>query len=101
MHTFNLRTRESHTFYSSTRKMKTGRDMTGHREEHKAGGKQELKPLSLRIRGGTSCPIWSDDAIEVKSLSSGWLLHISDFSAFIPISDSRFLLLISIRIHAT
>ena len=48
-----------------------------------------------------SCPVWSEDSVEVKSLSSGWLLYFSDLSSFTLISDSGFLLFRSIRICVT
>lgn len=38
VYTLNSSTQESHVFNSNPRKMETGREMSGKREEYKAGG---------------------------------------------------------------
>ena len=48
-----------------------------------------------------SCPLWSEDSVEVTGLSNGQFLYFSGLSAFTPISDSEVLLLRPIRIHTT
>ena len=65
--------------------------MAGQREEYKAGGdrgswhsdmKSEVQ--SEAVSQSTGSPLWSEDSVEVKGLSSGWLLCFSDLSAFTP-----------------
>ena len=65
------------------------------------GQRQELMAFSLRICGDRIFPLWSEDLVEVKSLSNGWIFYFSDLSAFTVISDTRFLLLRSLRIRIT
>ena len=100
-HTFNPSTWESHAFNPSTTEEESRKDMAGWRDEYKAGGDRSSRHSVWGFMETGSCPLWSEDSVEVKGLSSGWLLYFSDLSAFTPISDSGFLLLRPIRIHAT
>ena len=81
----------AHTFNPRTREVETGKDMAGLREEYKA--EEERTQCSLRqqsedeVRGGslrTGSSFWSEDSVDVKGLSSGWLHYFSDLSAFTP-----------------
>ena len=61
--------------------------MDGRREEYKAGGDRSsdaLRGHSLSRQSQDRTPFWSEDWVEVKGLSSGWLLCFSDLSAFTP-----------------
>lgn len=51
-HTFNLSTWESQAFNPSSREMETGKVYSWEGEEYKAGGREELKPLSQAIQSG-------------------------------------------------
>ena len=76
-HTFNPSVWESHIFHRSTREVETG-DMAGQREEYK--GEETGTHWSVK-----SEDLWRQDLallvealVEVKGLSSGWLLFFSD-----------------------
>ena len=88
-------------------------DMTGQREEYKAGGHRSSGAVwgfslrcslftetafSLRIQRDRIAPL--SDHWSRWELSSVWLLCFSDASALTPISDSR-VLLRTVRIRAT
>ena len=69
----------SHTpLIPSTREVETGVILLGG-ERNRKGKRQELTRVwSLRIPGDSISPFWPDDLIEVKGLSSDWLLYFYD-----------------------
>ena len=98
-HTFNPSTWESHAFNPSTRKVETGRDIAGWKEDYKVAGDRSSGHLVCGFIG-TGSPLWSEDAVGVRTLAAVALLLWS-FNFHPLISDSWFLLLKPIRIHTT